>query len=62
MPNGQHEAGKHSKAGKKRAAQSPRLPKNPANQKVTPEAPAKGTVYQSKSTKPGIIGKLFKGK
>lgn len=33
MPDGQHEAGKHSKAGKKRAEANPRVPKNPKNVK-----------------------------
>lgn len=35
MPDGQHEAGKHSKAGKKRAEANPRVPKNPKNVKST---------------------------
>lgn len=56
MPNGQHEAGKHSRAGKKRAEANPRVPKNPKNAK---NAKTSGTVYQGSSAKPSIIGRLF---
>jgi hypothetical protein len=53
---GQHRAGKHSAAGKKRAAEQPREPKsNLVN-------PKKGStshgVYSSDSGK-GLIGRLF---
>lgn len=50
---GQHEAGKHSKAGKAKAAAQPRVPKS---KKVQPAKPA-GTVYGGK--KKGIISRLL---
>jgi hypothetical protein len=53
MPSGQHEAGKHSKAGKARAAKQPRVPKT--SKKAT--GGAAGTVYGG--GKKGIIRKIL---
>lgn len=50
---GQHEAGKHSKGGKAKAAAQPRVPKA---KKAQPAKPA-GTVYGG--GKRGILGRLF---
>jgi hypothetical protein len=50
---GQHEAGKHSKAGKAKAAAQPRMPKAKKAAKVPPA----GTVYGG--GKKGILGRLF---
>ncbi len=58
MPNGQHEAGKHSAAGKKRAAENPRLPKSDKKAKADPETYS-GTVYKSNSKSKRIIDKLL---
>jgi hypothetical protein len=51
---GQHEAGKHSKAGKAKAAAQPRVPKS--KKKAT--GGAAGTVYGG-GKKPGILGAIF---
>lgn len=48
---GQHEAGKHSKAGKKQAAEQPRQPKS------SKKGQTAGGVYHSR--KPGLLGRLF---
>jgi hypothetical protein len=53
MPSGQHEAGKHSKAGKARDAAQPRVAKS----KVKKAAPPAGTVYGGQ--KKGIIRKIL---
>jgi len=54
---GQHEAGKHSAAGKKRAAEQPRMPKSSKATKTSKTAAARsGQVYAKES---GILGKLF---
>lgn len=53
---GQHEAGKHSKAGKKRAAEQPRQPKS---SKTDPKkGQTSGGVYESQQGK-GLIRRLF---
>ena len=53
---GQHEAGKHSAAGKKRAAAQPRQPKST---KTNPKkGQTGGGVYESKQGK-GLIRRLF---
>lgn len=53
---GQHESGKHSEAGKKRAAAQPRQPKsNLTNPK---KGQTSGGVYESKQGK-GLIRRLF---
>lgn len=55
---GQHEPGKHSKAGKKRAAEQPRVPKG--RKKGT----TAGGIYDSGNAKNtgGLIAKFFKKK
>lgn len=53
MPSGQHEAGKHSKAGKAREAKQPRVPKS----KKKAAGGAAGTVYGGKPK--GIIRKIL---
>ena len=57
---GQHEAGKHSKAGKARAAKQPRVPKS---SKTNPKkGQTGGGVYHSNNAKgPGLLGGLLGG-
>jgi hypothetical protein len=52
---GQHEAGKHSKAGKARSAANPRMPKKAA--KVELPTQPKGQVYKAKG--PGFVARLL---
>ena len=54
MPSGQHEAGKHSKAGKARAAAQPRKPKSTKKA----QGGQAGTVYGGGKPK-GIIRKIL---
>lgn len=51
MPSGQHEAGKHTKAGQARAAKQPRVPKSKKKGSTA------GTVYSG--TKKGVIRKIL---
>lgn len=51
MPSGQHEAGKHSKAGKSRAADNPRMPKSKTGKGSKTTTTGTGKVYQSKQGK-----------
>lgn len=54
---GQHRAGKHSAAGKKRAEAQPREPKS---SKTNPKlGQTGGGVYESKASKPSLLGRLF---
>lgn len=58
MPSGQHEAGKHSKAGKARAADNPRMPKGKKATGSKTTTAGTGKVYQSKQGK-SIIRRIL---
>jgi hypothetical protein len=55
---GQHEAGKHSKAGKAKAAAQPRVPKSKTGKGSKTTTTGTGKVYQSKQGK-GIIRRML---
>lgn len=53
---GQHEAGKHSKAGKAKATAQPRVPKG------KPKKAASGVYHSQNAQGGGFLAKLFKRK
>jgi len=56
MPGGQHEAGKHSAAGKKRAADNPRVPKAKKVKGNPTTTTGTGKVYKSKGAIRRLLG------